>query len=255
MRRRRYQGIAAGLAGLLLLIASPVAADITVISHYAFTNGDTLTRASYYTTRRIRTTLANGDEIIYDHSARRIALVDHATKRYWEGPRTQADSIAMRIRAERVKAVAPPATPELWAQWTDIYSALTDSVRFGATGNQRKIAGYPCSEWVLTAGPYLRQERWVARALAEPDFSPEVQKVVLASILDPLAGELMTLVLQAYAVDGLTLAGRMSFKTLAQEGEMSWEALKVVSGRIPPQAWAVPRDYERWEPPASATVK
>ena len=64
----------------------------------------------------------------------------------------------------------------------------------------------------------------------------------------------MTLVLQAYAVDGLTLAGRMSFKTLAQEGEMSWEALKVVSGKIPPQAWAVPQ-IQRSKPLTSGTVK
>jgi len=254
--RYRFHGLAAGLAGLLLLLlALPAMADITVISRYTFANGDTLTRASYFSTQRMRTTLPNGDEIIYDHSADRIALVDHAGKRYWEGPRAQADSIARRIRAERGKALFKTVTPEMQAQVNEIYTALTDLVHLESTGRDRKIARYPCSEWVLTAGPYLRQERWVARSLSLPDFGPEVQNVVMASILDPLGSALMKLVIQARAVDGLTLAGRIGFKTLSQEGEMSWEALNVISGKISRQAWVVPQDYQRWQPPVAGANK
>ena len=167
---------------LLLLIAVPVRADITIIGRYKLVNGDTLTRASYYTTHRVRATLPNGYEVIYDAKGDRVALVDHAKQRYWEGPRSEADSIAMKFRSGQMKALQANATPEQREKWTEIYSALGDSVHFGTTGRDRKIAGYGCTEWALTAGQYLRQTHWVARALSKPDFSEELQKVVLAAI-------------------------------------------------------------------------
>jgi hypothetical protein len=252
---RRLRLLSAVLAVLLLSIALPAMADITVIGHYTLATGDTLTRPSYFSARQMRTTLPDGDEVIYDHSARRIALVDHARKLYWEGPLAQADSIATQLRSQRAKALLERATPEQRAKWSEVAASLTDSVRVEATGEARKIAGYPCSEWVLSAEPYLRQERWVARSLAMPDFGPEVEKVVLASMMDPLGRGLMKLVLQARSTDGLTLAGHIRARTVRGDGEMSWEALRVVSGKIEKQAWSVPQGYQRWTPPPAGDGK
>jgi len=240
---------------LAVSLTAPAAAEVTVVGHYTMANGDTLRRTSYYTTKQVRTTLPNGDEIIYDHSAGRIALIDHAGKRYWEGPRAQADSIATMIRAERMRAVAASVTPETQAAVNRIYNALTDSVHVQKTGRSRKIAGYSCSEWVLTAGHLLRQERWVARALDVPDYSSEVEKVVMASMLDPLGAGLMQLVLQARTMDGLGLAGKLTYHTVRQQGEVSWRAVSISSAKIPPDAWKVPEGYQRWEPPAPVEVK
>jgi hypothetical protein len=251
----RLQYSTAGLAGLALLLAAPAMADITVIGRYKLVNGDTLTRASYYTTHRVRATLPNGYEIIYNQGADSVALVDHTRKRYWEGPRGEADSIAMKFRAGQMKALQANATPEQREKWTEIYSALGDSVHFARTGRDRKIAGYGCTEWVLTAGQYLRQTHWVARALSKPDFSEEVEKVVLATITDPLGRGLMKLVLQARVTDGLTLGGTIRFKTMSQQGETSWEAIKVDASKIPPSAWAIPEGYQRWQPPPADSTK
>ncbi len=247
---RRFHALASGLAGLLLAIAIPAAADITVVGRYTMFNGDTLTRTSYYSSKKIRTLLPNGDEIIYDNAAHRIAIVDHERKLFWEGPLAEGDSIAAQLRSERVRAMTDTMSAETREAWSAVYTELTENVKIEATGRNRKIAGYPCSEWVLTAGTYLRQERWLARSLSLPDFSPEVEKVAQASILDPLGRGLMKLVLQARTADGLALAGRMSVKTFQNQGEMSWEALKVTSGKIADEAWAVPEGYQRWEPPA-----
>jgi hypothetical protein len=248
--RRRHLALAASLAGLLLTLALPAAADITVIGKYTMLNGDTLTRSSYFSSKKLRTMLPDGDEVIYDHTAHRVALVDHARKLFWEGPLAQADSIAMTIRSARVKAMTDTMSAETRAEWNTVYTELTENVKIEATGRNRKIAGYPCSEWVLTAGSRLRQERWLARSLSMPDFSPEIEKVVQASMLDPLGRGLMKLVLQARSADGLALAGRMTVKTFQNQGEMSWEAVKVASGKIPDEAWAIPEGYQRWEPPA-----
>jgi hypothetical protein len=237
-------------ATTLLLAAIPALADITVVTHYTLMNGDTLTRASYFTSKQIRTTLPNGMELIYDEAGRRTAVIDHANRRYWEGPRQLADSIASAIRAERSQATQGLVAPEVR---NAIYSALSDSVHQDRTGEERTIAGYPCTEWVLTAGSYLRQERWVARSLSMPNFGPEVEKVVLAMVVDPVGRGLMKLVLHGRRVNGLTLAGIIRYRTPAQDGTMSWEALQVSSGKLPLATWAVPADYQRWDPRAART--
>jgi hypothetical protein len=264
---RRLLGFAAGLAALLSLHARVTRADITVVGHYQFANGDTLTRASYYTNRWMRTTLPNGNEVVYSRDSDRITLIDHAGRRYWEGPRAKADSVTRRMRAERAKEMAESATPEDQQKRNAIFAALTDSVRLESTGKTEKICGYPSSEYVLTAGPYLRQERWIARSIAVPDFSDEVQNVVIATITDPLARGLMTLIVQTRSADskdimnqgaaqpGLALRGRIRYKTLSQEGQMSWEAVRVLSTKIPETAWLPPRDYIRWTPPGAGVAK
>jgi hypothetical protein len=170
------------------------------------------------------------------------------------------------MRAQKAKAMAENAGPEDQEKRNAIFSALTDSVHLGRTGRSREICGYPCSEYVLTAGQYLRQERWIARSLAVPDFSDKVQNVVMATIDDPLGRGLMTLLVQARTADandvmnqgaaqpGLTLQGRLRYKTLSQEGEMSWEAVQVLSTKIPETAWMPPPGYTRWVPTAADTT-
>jgi hypothetical protein len=154
-----------------------------------------------------------------------------------------------------MRAAAASITPETRESINRIYNAVTDSVHVVKTGNTRKIAGYPCSQWVLTAGHLMTQERWVARSLDVPDYSSEVEKVVMAAILDPLGSGLMKLVLQARTMDGLGLAGALTYKTVRQQGEFSWEAVSVSSAKIQPEAWKVPDGYQRWQPPTPVEVK
>lgn len=251
--RSRFHTLAAGLTGLLLALAVPAAADITVIGRYTMLNGDTLSRASYYTSQKLRTLLPNGDEIIYDAKTKRVALVDHIRKVYWEGALADADSIATRLRAERVKAMTDTMSAETRAQWNTVYTELTENVKVETPGRNRKIAGYPCTEWVLTAGPYLRHERWLARSLSMPNFAPELEKVVQAATLDPLGRGLMKLLLQARTANGLALSGRMTVKTFDRQGELSWEAVKVLTSKIPDEVWNVPVSYQRWSPPGRPT--
>ena len=248
---RRLPTLAVLAAGLLIAAARPASADITVVARYQMLNGDTLTRSSYYTTKKIRTTLPNGDEIIYDNGSHRIALIDHQRRLFWEGPRAQADSIAARLRAERIRGMVDTMSAETRAQWNAVYTALTENVMVEKSGLNRKIAGYPCTHWVLRVDPYLTSERWVARALDVPDFNAEVEKVAQAAIRDPLGRGLMKLVVQARSTEGLALAGKLQVKTFEHQGTLTWEALQVKSERIGDEAWAIPEGYQRWEPPAA----
>lgn len=227
---------------LALAAAAPAAADITVITHYTLVTGDTLTRANYYTSKRVRVTAPDGREFMFTAKGDSVTVIDHATRRYWSGPRTLADSLAKTIIAANREGIVEMAAADPVA-WGEKVKAFNDSIRVTATGRQRKIAGYPCNELVLTAGSYLTNERWVARGLVVANYGPEMQKVVMASIKDPLGRQLMRMMIDARRKDGLPLAGRAMFKTLSREGTFEFEAVQVISKPVPKDAWMVPEGY------------
>lgn len=225
-----------------LAASRPAAADITVITHYTFVNGDTLTRASYYSKNRIRVTGPDGTEYLFDQKTDSVTVIHHAAKTYWTGPRAAADSIAKKIMAANREGIPEEATADPVA-WSEKIQAFNDSIQVETTNRKREIAGYPCDLWVLTAGSYLRNERWIARSLAVRDYGPEMQKVVMASIPDPLGRALMRLMIAMRTKEGLVLSGSATFRTFSQSGSFAFEALRVSDKSIPKSAWSVPEGY------------
>jgi hypothetical protein len=223
--------------------ALPAAADITLLSRYTLINGDTLTRASYFTSRRSRMTAPDGKEFMYDGKTKTLTILNHAKQTYWSGPLVRADSIADSILTVSRKQLAEVAAADQ-AAWMAKVDAFNKSIHVAQTGRTRKIAGYPTSEWVVSAGDYMQNERWVARSLAVAKFGPEVQKVVMASIMDPLGRQLMKLLIGARSSDGLPLASKTTFHTPTQTGSFSFETIQVVAAPIPDAAWEIPADYK-----------
>ena len=234
------------LAGLLatscLGFALPAAADITVVSRYTLVNGDTLTRASYYTPRRTRVTAPDGKEFMYDSKTKTLTVINHAKRIYWSGPMARADSIADSILTVSRKQLADIAAADQ-AAWMAKVQGFNDSIRVTQTDATRKIANYETTAWTVTAGSYMQHERWVARALAVSNYGPELQKVVMASIMDPYGRQLMKLLISARATSGLPLASRTTFHTPTQSGSFDFEAVQVIGQPVPETAWAIPDGY------------
>jgi len=222
--------------------ARPAAADITVTTHYTFLGGDTLTRDSYYTNKRIRVTGPDGKEFMFNSKTDTVTVIDHASRRYWTGPRALADSLAAKLMAANRAGVPEEVTADPVA-WAEKLEQFNNSIKIEPAGKDRKIAGYPTNLWVLTAGDYLRSERWIARSLYIPDYGPEMQKTVLATIKDPLGRALMRLMIGSRDKEGLALAGSTMIRTLDKAGAFQFEALKVKSGSIPKTAWDLPAGY------------
>ena len=222
--------------------AAPAAADYTVITRYTLVDGDTLTRANYYTRKKIRVTSPDGKEFMFDKSSDSVTVIDHVGKRYWTGPRSQADSLATRLMNANREGVPDEAKTDPVA-WAEKLQAFNDSIKVEPTMKQKKIAGYTCDLWVLTAGQYLRNERWIARSIYFPDYGPEMQKTVLATIKDPMGRALMRLMIGMRDKEGMTLSGSATFKTLSREGGFSFEALRISNKAIGKDAWALPAGY------------
>ncbi|MGH7724223.1 MAG: hypothetical protein ACREOU_02215 [Candidatus Eiseniibacteriota bacterium] len=233
------------IASFVLAVAGPAAADVTVVNHWTLVNGDTLTRANYFSQKRVRVTGPDGREFMFDAKTDTITVIDHGTRRYWTGPRAEADSVASAIMAANREGVPAMATEDPVA-WGERIQAFNDSIKIEPTMKGRKIAGYPCNQWLLSAGSYLQNEEWIARSLTFPNYGPELQKAVMASIKDPLGRQLMRLIIDAKAKEGTALAAHTTFRTLTREGSFGYEAVRVKSGKIPASAWAIPAGYERF---------
>ena len=227
----------------LVLFATPALADITVTTRYTLVNGDTLTRNNYYSRKQLRVTGFDGKEFLFDAKTDTVTVIDHATKRYWAGPRAVADSVA-RVLMNRNREGVPDEAVTDPVAWGEKLQAFNDSIKVEDTGKFRKIAGYTCGLYVLTAGRWLRNERWIARALFVPDYGPELRKTVMATIKDPMGRKLMEMMIGMRDKEGLPLAGTATFRTLQNEGRFSFEAVKVGVKAIPKSAWAIPAGYE-----------
>ena len=234
------------LAVLSIVLAAgaalPAAADITVMTRYTLVDGDTLTRPSYYTRKRVRVTAPDGREYMFNAKGDSVTVIDHKTRQFWSGPRSKADTLASRIIAENRQGIVEMAAADPVA-WGEKVKAFNDSIKIFSTYKSRKIAGYPCDQWMLTAGSYLTNERWIARSLSTADYGPEMQKVVLASIKDPLGRQLMRMMIDARTKSGLPLAGQVTFRTLSREGNFSFEAVSVNTKPVPASAWELPEGY------------
>jgi len=234
------------LVGLGLAVAVPALADVTVQARYRMPDGTTLERTNYYAKDRSRTTSFDGREYIYDSKSKQLTIVDHATRRYWTGPIALADSIAGRLNAKRDSTfhVALAQRQEEFAEFVEQFNS---AVVVNQTEEERKIAGYPCSHWVISAGRNMIHDRWVARSLTSATPSPELDRVLMAGAMDPLGRTLMKMLLGTREIPGLTLSATTTFKTPTQAATFSWEALKVTTDKISKTAWEVPADYQRVE--------
>jgi uncharacterized protein DUF4412 len=222
-------------------LARPAAADLTVITHYTLVDGDTVTRANYYTRSRVRVTSPDGKEFMFNNSGDSVTVIDHKTMSYWAGPRSLADSVASKIMSQNavdVSAMDP-------AEYGNKIEEFNKSIKVSATGKRKKIAGYPCDLYTLDAGKFLHSDRWIARSLDVPNYGPEMQKAVLATIKDPLGRQLMRMLLDMRTKDGLVLSGFTNFQTLSRSGKFSFDAVKVITKPIPKDVWTVPAGYKQ----------
>ena len=243
MRLESIARLGVSCAGLALLVARPALADITVVGRYTFVNGDTATRSSYFTSRRIRVSTPDGREVIFDSKGRRITLIDHQRRVYWDGSLAGADSIVDVTDGTRWDLMLRNAPDELKAEWARDMAFPPDSIQVDDGFKTRMIAGYPCNRWTVRVGSHMTLERWTAASLAIEPYDENTEDVVLAAVLDPIARAIMSMFWELENATGLCLAASMTFSAPTQHGRFQWEAVRVMGGRIPASAWNAPPGY------------
>ena len=115
------------------------------------------------------------------------------------------------------------------------------------TSERRDIAGVSCVRWTVTAGSWLTHDRWLASGLLVANYTPEIERILLASVQEPMAKGFARLLIRANESDGLPLAASTTYRTLASSGSYSWETFQVDYNKIPESAWKIPSDYRRMQ--------
>jgi hypothetical protein len=176
---------------------------------------------------------------------RRRPIINHAQKTYWSGPVTVADSLAS-LRIVKANQELAPKIEAHQEEYATLMQTFNSSIQFQMARESKPICGYPTEKWVLSAGEYLYNERWIARSLQVANYAPELEKVMMASVLDPMGRVMMRMLMQQRAQqDGIPLASTVIFKTLTQSGTYTWEATQVLTGEIPSSVWNTPDGYTR----------
>src|SRR5262245_6832673 len=85
--------------------------DVTVYCRFHLMNGDTLSRPTYYGNGRVRMTLSDANEIIYDVRTKEVVYLNHVKKQFWKGPLDRANALVDSLTAEKYQAYMN-ATPE-----------------------------------------------------------------------------------------------------------------------------------------------
>jgi hypothetical protein len=222
-------------------------ADITLHIHYVLVNGDTVTRANYYGSKRVRATAPDGREYIFLVKEKRVAVIDHPSKTYWEGPMSAADSVVDSLNAVRYREVMSAVSDEQKAAWPQIVQSLNDSTQVQKTSDRRNIAGVSCERWTATAGSWMSHSRWVASTYRVPTYTREIQRILLSSVEEPMAKGFAKLLISTSDIDGLPLAASTTYRTMASSGSYSWETFRVDYDKIPESVWKVPSDYRRMQ--------
>ena len=243
---RRNFGLWVGVASALVLSAArPARADITVIGRYTFVNGDTATRVSYFTSRRIRFSTPDGREVVLDTKNQRVSVIDHRRRVYWDGALARADSVVDIADGTRWDMLLRNASDELKTEWASEMGFPAESIQVEDGFKTRMIAGYPCNRWTVRAGSFVTMERWMAASLAVDSYDQTTSDIVMAAILDPVARAVMGMFWQLEDTDEFCLGASLTLDTPMQHGTFRWEAVKVIGAKIPATAWLVPRDYAR----------
>lgn len=249
MNRLIESSLGLALVPLLLVTAQPALASLTITGRYTFITGDTATRVSYFTGRRIRVQSPDDQEVMYDSKTGFVTVIDHGRRLYWEGPVALADSIVDGMTRNHWAIFGATATEEQKAGWVSTVESVNDNLAIRKGPGQKRIAGYPCDQWTIESPPYLHLERWVARSLVVPHYDQETYKVATGAVLDPIGRAMMGMFWQTRAVDGLPLGATMTFGTGDQLRSFTWEAVKVDGGPVPESAWAVPAGYAKVDLP------
>jgi hypothetical protein len=110
---------------------------------------------------------------------------------------------------------------------------------------EKKFAGKRCRGWEISAGQTFVHTRWIADDVKVPDFTEEVNRILLLPALDPVGRSIGRILLQARGTaKGAILASYTKISTPTQKLSFSFEARRIATTAIPDSVWAVPKGYE-----------
>jgi hypothetical protein len=226
-------------AAAAAVVAMPAfAADLTIV-YKATTAEGSGTSTAYYSSERMRTGDGNVDTII-EYGPGRIISIDHKKKEYSETTLAEMDAAMARMQQassqmEQQMASMPPAMRERMAQMMGGGAAAVTVTK----GGMRKVAGYDCQEYTITAGSLMATRLCSTTAVAPPPASVDYRKYASLSSManNPMFKNLGKAFEEMRKIQGFPLAESTTIKAMGRSTVTSKEALEVKRGPIPASAF------------------
>jgi hypothetical protein len=240
--KARVAWMVMALLAAMLSAGAAGAQDLTVRCKFQFLNGDTLSRANYYGDGRVRMTMSDGNEVIYDVRTKAITYLNHAKKQFWKGALDRANALVDSLTADRYQAYLN-ASDEERQKWVAYVDKFNNSLKSESLDYVKKIAGKDCEGYKISVGKIMVHTRWICRDIAITDYIKDLDKISLLPMVDPVGRPIVRLITKAEKGLGLPLGSTTEIETPTQKGKFSWEAYTIDKRPIPDSVWQAPEGY------------
>ena len=258
------------LCGLVLAAALPAAAqDLTIISTLTKDQNPPVTTTSYFSSDKLRTVSADGNEVLAEPAAGKFTMIDNKKKEYYVVTKEdlQAAAAAMQAQMSQMSQMQPQLQeqmknlpPEMREKMAGLMGGMAATVNVQKGTGSRTIAGYHCDNWTISIGDLSRTEQCLSTDLQFPaqlwdayqDFANSMKSAMSAG---PMGQAFAQMKEKFKDVKGFPLASNTTTRILGRSSTSSTEVTEVKKGPIPATAWQIPAGYKLTESPMAKLTR
>ena len=220
------------LAMTTLAVAAASAGDLTIVSKVTPTKGAPYTATQYITPERMR--MSNGDnDTIVDLDAGKLVQIDHKKKTYYE---TNFAEMQQHFAELEEMLASNPMMEKMMGKVSD--------VRVDKTTTTRDIAGFSCTDYLITLGKSFHETVCVTPDLKMPAEYYDASKMLYA-MMGPMATRFETLLDEMKKIDGFPVRTDLEMNIMGMDASSLSEVTEVRDGSIPADAFAIPSNYKQ----------
>jgi Domain of unknown function (DUF4412) len=223
--------------------------DLTITSKHTTNGQPGETTTSYLGSDHVRMATGGGRETIIDLKSGVITTLDGNKKTWYVVTRQDMEDMAAKVQ-ERLNSPEQKKRMEAMQGMANI----ANSIEVKKSGATRKVAGFKCEEWVITAGTVSTTKECVTTDLKYPEHAFDSYKAFtqkLASSMSAMqparVGENM--VDKMKAIKGYPVATSMTVEFMGNKRTTESEVTEVKRGAIPASAWEVPAGFSKIDNP------
>ncbi len=255
---------------LAVLAALPGAAeDLTIVVKETHGSNAPVTSTSYISADKLRTTNAEGTEVLAEPAAGKFTMIDHKKKEYYVVTRQDLEAAMAEMQA-RMKQMEPQMKqaqeqmknlpPELREKMAGMMGGFVAAVNVQKGTGGRTVAGHRCENWIITMGEMSRTEECLTTELQFPaqtwaayqDFNNRMKSAMTTG---PMGQAFAQMKEKFKDVKGYPLASTTTTKILGRTSASTTEVTEIKKGSIPASAWELPAGYKQVESPMAKMAK
>jgi hypothetical protein len=224
--------------------------DLTITSKHSTNGQPGETTTSYLGSDHVRIASGGGRETLIDLKSGIITTIDNNKKTWYQVTRQDMEEMSKKVE-ERMNS---PEQKKRMEAMQGVTGNIANSIEVKKTGTTRKIAGYKCEEWLVTASTVTTTKECVTTDLKYPEHAFDTYKAFtqkLASSMSAMqparVGEGM--VDKMKAIKGYPIATSMTVDFMGNKRTTESEVTGVKRGSIPASAWEVPAGYAKIDNP------